>query len=38
MEFESITHYFFNEQWNSDLLPNTFLITNGIRIYYPLLL
>ena len=38
MEFEFIAHYFFNEQWNSDLLPNTFLMTNGIRIHYPLLL
>ena len=32
MKFESITHYFF--KWNSDLLPNTFKMTNGIRIHY----
>ena len=38
MEFESITQNFFNEQRNSDPLPNTYLITNGIQIYYPLLL
>ena len=31
MEFESIINYFFNKQWNSDLLPNTFLMTNGIQ-------
>ena len=31
MEFESITHYFFNEQWNSDLLPNTFLMTKTVK-------
>ena len=38
MDIESITQYFFNEQRNSDPLPNTYLITNGIRIYYPLFL
>ena len=38
MEFESITQYFFNEQRNSDPLLITYLITNGIRIYYLLLL
>ena len=38
MEFESITQYFFNEQWNFDPLPITYLITDGIRMYYPLLL
>ena len=38
MEFESITHYLLNEQWNSDLPPNSFLMTNEIQIHCPLLL
>ena len=37
MEFESITHYVFNEQWNSNPLPTTILMRNGIRMQYPLI-
>ena len=41
MEFESITpyfitYYFFDEYWNSNPLLTTFLMSNGIRIHYPL--
>ena len=33
MEFPSITQYLFNDQWNSNPLPNTFIISiNGIGI------
>ena len=37
MEFWSITHYFFNESWNSDLWPINFLMITGILIHYPLI-